>query len=285
MPRKPKHHLQTTQRFDITSAWLLMCGPVSLDCIVLFNQQFCRNLCKVLPECPVEPAAAITPAQQTELAGAVGKRVRGKNRPKTPQEGGDDEDEGEDEDDGESRDLEARGSDDPIPPIPSKRGRGRGRGGRSGRGGTGKGAGRGRSTGKKGEAKSIASPKKPPPTSARKPLQTRSPKKDEPVASGKKAPKAKAKAKARTDGPTKQADVATKSKAKPCKKDNAEPKSKCKSKQKSPEEAEKAAAKSRKSCAYHLAKRNALNAGASEEDAVQLAKEVSCKDSSKGLYH
>ena len=78
---------------------------------------------------------------------------------------------------------------------------------------------------------------------------------------------------------TEAADDEKKPKAKPCKKDTAKPKSKSK-KEKTPEEAQKAAAKSRKSCAYHLAKRNALNAGASEEEAVQLAKEVSCKDSS-----
>ena len=60
--------------------------------------------------------------------------------------------------------------------------------------------------------------------------------------------------------------------------DATEPKTKRgKKTERTPEEAEKAAQKSRKSCAYHLAKRNAVNSGATAEQALEAAKAVACK--------
>ncbi|CAE7787851.1 unnamed protein product [Symbiodinium necroappetens] len=219
---------------------------------------------QVVPDFPVDEAAAISPAEQTKLSGAQPNR-RGKEKKKileeeVPDEDDDREDDDQDDDDHHDDDADSSGG-TKTRAARGRGGRGRGRGSRGGRvcsvaGGRGRGRGRGRG---KNVDKEVASPRSASAKRCR----------EDETATPKAAPKAGPKA-----GPKAAPKAAPKAtpKATPKAAPKAAPKAKS---QRTPEEQERRARLSRKSVAYHKAKVEATKAGKSKEDAVALAKKVS----------
>ncbi|CAE7819868.1 unnamed protein product, partial [Symbiodinium sp. CCMP2456] len=243
----------------------------------------------VLPACPVSTQPSMSPKQQVKLTHAVPKRRASKKKPQPVDDDDDEEgDDGDDEDEGDSEADSSGGSKTKARAAGRGRGKGgrgrgrstkgggrggskegrgrggskqgRGRGGSTksrgrggskegrGRGGSAKDCGRGGSSGGKADAKVADAIV----VEARAPSTKR--------ANSDPAVKPKSKAKAKAGPPAAEAA----------------PKAKPKKARDGDDDEEERRKKSRKSCAYHKAKANAIKAGLSADQVKDAAKRVAC---------